>query len=76
MDLTDFLISGETDNGTTAVLDADTVGSAGGLLRRPRRAARAAAAVLITVGGSERRLRGQRVSGCSLALADALHLVT
>ena len=27
MDLTDFLINGVTDNGATAVLDADTVGS-------------------------------------------------
>jgi hypothetical protein len=30
MDLTDFLISGEPDNGTTAALDADTVGSVEG----------------------------------------------
>jgi hypothetical protein len=27
MDLTDFLLSGEADNGTTAALDADTVAS-------------------------------------------------
>ena len=30
MDLTDYLISGEPDNGTTAALDADTVGSVEG----------------------------------------------
>ena len=30
MDLTDYLLSGEADNGNTAVLDADTVGSTEG----------------------------------------------
>jgi hypothetical protein len=30
MDITDYLLSGETENGTTAVLDADTVGSVEG----------------------------------------------
>jgi hypothetical protein len=30
MDLTDYLLGGEIDNGTTAVLDADTVGSTEG----------------------------------------------
>ena len=30
LDLTDYLINGDTNNGTTAVLGADTVGNADG----------------------------------------------
>ena len=46
MDLTDYLINGVADNGTTAVLDADTVGSTEGLLGGAGRAVRRADALL------------------------------
>ena len=63
MDLTDYLINGVAENGTTAVLDADTVGSTRRILGGTRRAVGHPAALLTSLPpGDPRRERSSRMS--------------